>query len=182
MPDSRVPTSAVPGSRMGWSLETAIDYLLAIVGEKYAHVVTRMEGNDQRYEERFAASQRALDLGLAGQKAEITTALAAADRAVQKAEAATEKRFESVNEFRGTLDNQQRTLIARSEVEQIVRGLEEKISGLTKTLDGVVAEFRAAAAANLGNRTGYRDGYGVAVGVVGLIAAVLAIAAYLFKG
>jgi hypothetical protein len=134
--DARVPTSTRP-DMTGWSIETALDHMLAIVGEKDAHIRTLIDGNDKRYEERFLASQKALELGLAGTKTEIGAALVSADRAVQKAEVATEKRFESVNEFRGTLDNQQRTLIPRSEVDVIKSSLEEKITQLTKTLDEV---------------------------------------------
>jgi hypothetical protein len=136
MADARVPTSPRP-ELAGWSTETALDHVLAIVNEKDAHIRTLIDGNDKRYEERFLASQKALELGLAGTKTEIGAALVSADRAVQKAEVATEKRFESVNEFRGTLDNQQRTLIPRSEVDVIKMSLEEKIAQLTKTLDEV---------------------------------------------
>lgn len=134
--DARVPTSTRP-DMTGWSIETALDHMLAIVGEKDAHIRTLIDGNDKRYEERFLASQKALELGLAGTKTEIGAALVSADRAVQKAEVATEKRFESVNEFRATLDNQQRTLIPRSEVDVIKLSLEEKIAQVTKTLDEV---------------------------------------------
>ena len=165
--DARVPTSDRQ-SRGGWSLETAIDYLLAVISEKHAHTLTLIAGNDKRYEERFAASQKALELGLAGQKSEISAALNAADRAVLKAETATEKRFESVNEFRGTLDNQQRTLIPRSEVDVLVRGLEEKISSITKIIDGLQAESREQRS----ERRGVQGGWGYAVGAAGLIIAL----------
>lgn len=155
--NSRVPTVA----RQGWTVETAIDYLLALIASA-----------DKRYEQRFEASQKALDAALTAQKEATTAAfaaqekainaaLASAERAVLKAELATEKRFESVNEFRGTLDNQQRTLIPRSEVDVLVRGLEEKIAQLTKQIDAMVAE-----------RVGIRGGWGYAVGVVGFLLAL----------
>jgi hypothetical protein len=165
--DARVPTSNGP-SRGGWSLETAIDYLLAVISEKHAHATTLIAGNDKRYEERFAASQKALELGLAGQKSEISAALAAADRAVQKAEIATEKRFEAVNEFRGALDNQQRTLIPRSEVDVMVKGLEEKIGSITKILDGIQSERREQRS----ERRGIGSGWGIAVAVVMFVIAL----------
>src|SRR5678810_673441 len=131
-----------------------------MINEKYTHLLTLIEGNDKRYEERFSASQKALELGLAGQKSEISAALAAADRAVMKAEVATEKRFESVNEFRGTLDQQQRTLIPRSEVEVLMRGVEEKIRTNAKALD----EMKATINGLQSERAGIRGGYGYAVG------------------
>jgi hypothetical protein len=166
---SRVPTSD-HARHTGWSLETAIDYLTAVINEKHAHIITKMEGNDKRYEERFGASQKALELGLSGQKSEISAALAAADRAVLKAEMATEKRFESVNEFRGTLDNQQRTLIPRSEVDVMIKALTEKIAVNTKTLDTLIAE-----------RQGLRGGWGYAVGVVGFLLTLVSLGLLVLK-
>ena len=168
MSESRVPTSEPP-AKGGWSLETSIDYLLAVQNEKHAHILMLIAGNDRRYEERFSASQKALELGLAGTKSEITVALAAADRAVQKAEAATEKRFESVNEFRGALDNQQRTLIQRSEVEAVIKGVEEKIGNLTKLMD----ESRSRERATDSNNKGVKEGWGYAVGVAGFVLALV---------
>jgi len=166
---ARVPTSEKPSSA-GWSLETAIDYLLSMMNEKDTHIRTLINGNDKRYEERFGASQKALELGLAGQKSEISAALAAADRAVQKAETATEKRFESVNEFRGTLDNQQRTLIPRSEVDVLVKGLEAKIDQLTKQFDAMQAE-----------RMGVKGGYGYAVGIAGLLLTLVSLGVLIMR-
>jgi len=145
-----------------------LDHVLAIIGEKHSQVLSVIQGNDKRYEERFAASQKALELGLMGTKSEISLALQAADRAVQKAEAATEKRFESVNEFRGTLDNQQRTLIPRSEVAVLVEGLNEKISHLSKTVD----EQKSIVASLQAERQGVRGGWGYAVGAVGFLLAL----------
>lgn len=163
---TRVPTS--PTTKDGWSLETAIDHLIGIINEKDANLRTLISGNDKRYEERFIASQKALELGLAGQKSEISAALAAADRAVLKAEMATEKRFESVNEFRGTLDNQQRTLIPRAEVDVLMRGVSEKIFTLTKGQD----ELKGTVALLQAERQGIKGGWGYAVGAVGFILAV----------
>jgi len=175
---SRVPTAP----RDGWTVDTALDHVLSLIAS-----------NDLRYEQRFEASQKALDLGFSGQKSAvdaafaaqksaidaafsaqkegISAALAAADRAVNKAELATEKRFESVNEFRGTLDNQQRTLIPRSEVDVMVKGLEEKISNLVKLLDELRNRERAQDSAS----KGVRDGWGYAVGVIGFIAVLAAL-------
>ena len=168
MPESRVPTSdrpTPPGE--GWSVETVLDHVLALhnshqaagrlmVQEKIDHVLTLVEANDKRYAQQAEA-----------QKEAINAALAAADRAVAKAEAATEKRFESVNEFRGTLDNQQRTLIPRSEVNVMIRGLEDKIDNLTKIIDAQTAE-----------RAGIKGGWGYAVGVFGLVLTVLSMVGF----
>jgi hypothetical protein len=172
MTESRVPTSERP-NQPGWSLETAIDHLLSVMAEKDEHLRTLIAGNDKRYEQRFDASQKALEVGFAAakaavdasfaaQKEAINAALAAADRAVTKAELATEKRFESVNEFRGTLDNQQRTLIPRSEVDKMFSAMTEKVDRIQKQADELAAE-----------RAGVKGGYGYAVAVVMFIVALI---------
>lgn len=78
--------------------------------------------NDKNYNQRF-------DNVLQATKA----ALDAADRAVSKAESATEKRFESVNEFRQTLSDQASKFIIRSEFDLVVDRLEQDIKNLVIT-------------------------------------------------
>jgi len=55
--------------------------------------------------------------------------------AVTKAEAATEKRFEGVNEFRSTLADQQRTFVPRSEYEAGHVELSDRVDELRTRLD-----------------------------------------------
>lgn len=59
------------------------------------------------------------------------------DRAVNKAETATEKRFESVNEFRSQLADQSRTFIPRLEVEGLLKSMNDKISDLAKLIEKI---------------------------------------------
>lgn len=165
---TRIPTS--PSNKDGWSVETALDYILALIAEKVSTITTLIHGNDRRYEQRFEGQLAAINAAFAAQKEAINAALAAADRAVAKAEAASEKRFEGVNEFRNTLSDQQRTLIPRTEVDVLVRGLNEKIGGLTKQMDAMVSE-----------RRGVRGGYGYAVGLVGFVLTVMTLALLVFK-
>jgi hypothetical protein len=113
---------------------------------------------------RFEASRIAVDAALAAQKEAIVAALAAADRAVLKAELASDKRFEGVNEFRGTLADQQRTLMPRSEVEVIVKALNEKI-----------AKLETLSVANTSESIGIRGGWGYAVGLLGAIMLIVSL-------
>ena len=116
------------------------------------HLEAIIAANDRRYEDRFTAASAA-----------VTTAMTAAKEAVLKAESATERRFESVNEFRNTLADQQRTFIARSEVDVLRQAMTEKVDGLTKTVDRLMAQRQGAA-----------SGWGWAVGVVGFVALIYA--------
>lgn len=55
------------------------------------------------------------------------------DRAIEHANAANEKRFESVNEFRNTLADQAKTLMPRQEAEARMHNQDEKIASLFDT-------------------------------------------------
>lgn len=138
-----------------WNVETVLTHLTSLI-----------ESNDRRYEQRFEASQQAITLGFSAQKSAVDAALAAQNAAVIKAEMAAEKRFESVNEFRNTLADQQRNLMPRSEVDVLMRGIHDKLSTLEKAHDAVLAE-----------RQGLKGGYGYAVGVVGFVLTILAVIA-----
>jgi len=93
------------------SPEPTVRELYAIINER-----------DQRYSQRFDSQERA-----------VAAALAAAKEAVLKAEAASEKRFESVNEFRSTLKDQQTTLLTRNEAGLRFKGIEDRITTIEQS-------------------------------------------------
>ena len=91
-----------------------------------------MDERDRRYEDRFTAMDEKTSL-----------ALTASEKAVVKAETATEKRFDSVNEFRKTLSDQATSFMPRGEssaqLESIHKEIEEaktKINELEKSRSG----------------------------------------------
>lgn len=55
--------------------------------------------------------------------------------AVNKAEVATEKRFEGVNEFRAQLGDQSRTLMPRIETEVLIKNINDKIETSNKSIN-----------------------------------------------
>lgn len=73
--------------------------------ERFCFLRELIEEHDKRYQERFDAQEKA----------------------VLKAEGANEKRFESVNEFRAQLSDEQSTFLTRSEYETKHSALIEKI-------------------------------------------------------
>jgi hypothetical protein len=112
---------------------------------------------------------------------EAKQAILNAGLAVTKAEASTERRFESVNEFRKTQEDRDRndtsrwqrveaTLMPRSEAEVIFQGLNEKYETLR------TAQLHAASASG-----GMREGWGIAIGVVMFIIAVVSVIFALLK-
>jgi hypothetical protein len=58
--------------------------------------------------------------------------------AINKAEVATEKRFEGVNEFRNTLSDQQKTFVSSSEYKSAHQSLTELISSNIKTMSDII--------------------------------------------
>jgi small-conductance mechanosensitive channel len=65
----------------------------------------------------------------------VQAALLAAKEAVLKAEVATEKRFESVNEFRGQLADQTSNLMPRAEYNAKHQALEDKLVAITDRIN-----------------------------------------------
>ena len=98
------------------------------------------------------------------QKEAVAAALAAADRAVAKAESAAERRFEAQNEFRGTLSDQARMLMPRAEAEQALKTINDKIEVLSSRVNS--REDRGQ---------GRGDVWGFIVGAAGFAAAVIGI-------
>jgi hypothetical protein len=95
-------------------------------------ILRLLEENNKRYEQRFADAKIAVDLAFSSQKELVQSALISAKEAVTKAESASEKRFDAVNEFRNTLSDQQRTLMPRAEAEIVFQSLRDRL----ETLEG----------------------------------------------
>lgn len=121
-------------------VETRFNLLTKAMNEAF-------EAADMRYQQRFDAQSDAL-----------RAALLVVKEAVVKAESATEKRFESVNEFRQTLTDQASTFMPRKESEALYRSITDKLDAIEKAQDRLSAE-----------REGVRGGWGYAVGVVGFL-------------
>jgi hypothetical protein len=119
---------------------------------------------------RFEAQDKAVAAALAAQEKAVTAALAAADRAVAKAETATDKRFENSNEWRNTVETLQRTYMPRTEADQLLKALSEKIDELTARVNSRDDRGR-----------GLSQGWMMLVGAVGLIATVVGLVAFFSK-
>jgi hypothetical protein len=130
------------GAHDGWSVETLRQYILSLIDQ-----------HDRQYRERFEA-----------QNTQVAMALAAAEKAVGKAETATERRFEGVNEFRSAMDDQQRLFLPRKEYEAMVHTMTERVDLLGTRIERMESKGAGASV-----------GWGYAVGAVGLVAVVVAI-------
>lgn len=185
------------------------------VDSLHEHVLSMLREADERYQERWEMAQKAIEVALSAQKSALDAALTAQKSAVDasfsaqkeavlKAEAANEKRFEAVNEFRSALGDTARQQLLRTEAEIQFKALGDRI----ESIDRVIADRINVAMARIntvetnlvtlikateGNFVGFlttinarldkaenrggglHDGWGVAIGAVGFIIAVIAI-------
>lgn len=110
------------------------------------------------------------------QAEKVALALTASEKAITKAETAAEKRFESVNEFRGQLTDQAATFITRREFEQWRDSTQERVNELKARVDVNSGRARAT-------QSGW--GYMIAAATVGvgvLSVVIFAVNAYFGHG
>lgn len=138
------------------SANRAVDQLGTTAGirAEVAEIRTLVNAQGALTDAKFVTYRALID----SQAEKVALALASSDKAVGKAEVATEKRFDAVNEFRQTLADQARDLMPRLEAEQRIKQLADEMALLRGT-------SRAGATALLG----------WIVGAIGLVSAVIAI-------
>jgi hypothetical protein len=117
-----------------------------------------MEERDKRYRDRFLAQDEKTSL-----------ALTAAKEAVLKAENATEKRFEAVNEFRSTLSDQAALLMTKAEANSRIGGQDDKLTIFKEEL----TRLREARSETKGHASGVSATLAMMFAVAGLAIGVL---------
>lgn len=87
----------------------------AAAGKEYLE--SQIDGLRNTLSQQIVAQKEAINAALVSAKDALTAALTSAEKAIAKAEDANEKRFQSVNEFRAQLGDQQKTFVVKSEVD-----------------------------------------------------------------
>lgn len=142
--------------------ETLIDLRLRVRA-----VETQIEALGALTEAKFVTFRTLIE----SQADKVALALAAADKAVTKAEIANEKRFDGVNEFRSQLNDQARTFLTRNEAEQALMGAQHERDALKQRIDKLETKADRAA----GRTEGLGAGWSILIGAVGLVVAILTI-------
>jgi hypothetical protein len=148
------------GSTKADAAREALEAMVQKMVDRVTSLAERVDGLDRLTDAKFITFRTLID----SQAEKVALALAASDKAVQKAEVANEKRFDSVNEFRAQLTDQAATFMPRHEAEARWNGLAEKIDDLKERLGATV-----------GRSAGLAAGWGYMVASVGLAAAVVGI-------
>ena len=93
--------------------------------------------------DRAEAQERMFHERLEQYRHEVELAFTASDRAITKAELATEKRFESVNEFRAQLSDQAARFMPRGETESMVSAVRGELDNATGRIQERLTEMNA---------------------------------------
>lgn len=127
---------------------------------------------------------------IVSQKEAVSAALISADKAVLKAELAAEKRFESVNEFRAVLADQQSLLATKSEMNLRVNAIDSKIDesirsrtaavqALAERATEISDRVRMIEGAALGSRGAMTTGFSILGAIIVGFGAIIALLTYL---
>lgn len=112
---------------MGDIEHSAVNLHYAVLRADLATLRAIVDERDRLYAAQFAASKGAVDLALVAQRDQTAAAFVSAEKAIAKAEQATDKHFEAVNEFRASLADQQALLITRTEAGARFDALEKAV-------------------------------------------------------
>jgi len=119
---------------------------LHALAEKVNALRELMDERDRRYTGQFNDSKTAVIDALAAQKEKTATDFASSEKAIIKAEDAQRSYNERTNELRGALNDQNKTLLARTEAEARFKTVEDKIDDIKKDIANL-REYRSAGSA-----------------------------------
>lgn len=122
-----------------WNVDTLFRYVENSMKLREEALAQSFAGRDKAVEAAFVAQEKAVATALNAQKEAVAAALTAQKEAVNKAENASEKRFESVNEFRAQLADQNKTFATRNDLDNLkeqMNKLENAQSRGQGTMDG----------------------------------------------
>jgi len=111
-------------AQSAWTVDTLLAHIERRLDDLEKHVDAVINGNDDRYDQRFGDQQEA-----------VKAALASAEKAVAVAEANAEKWRMNANEWRGAMDDREKNLMPRPQAEQADAANAEKISSLASRID-----------------------------------------------
>ena len=131
----------------GWTTDTSREALRA----ELQSLRDLMNERDKRYERERESIEQSTRV-----------AMSSAQKAVEKAEAAVEKRLEGMNEFRGSLADQARLLMPRAEAESRMLEMGKQLAMLSSRIDR-----------GEGRSGGLNAGWGYLVGGVGLLGGLI---------
>lgn len=131
--------------------------------EQLDRIIDQIGSVDRITDAKFVTFRTLID----SQAEKVALALAAADKAVSKAEVATEKRFEGVNEFRAALNDQSRLQVTTDKFDSVIDGLNSRIRSLEARIEKGEGQGQGA--------KDNKSGLYAAIGAVGVLVAIIVV-------
>ncbi len=125
------------------------------------------------------AAEKRSDLRFEAMKEQVSEAFHSSQRAIDKADIATEKRFEGVNEFREALSDQATRFVTRETLESLGAKLEAAIDRNREDLDALSKRIDLREGAISGSRLTWGSMAALVAGVGTIIAIIAVLANYL---
>ena len=148
------------------------------VDQRFDSTIHMRVALQEEMDRRFADLSSQLDRRFMDSERAVGAALAAAKEAVLKAETASERRFEGVNEFRAQLNDQARTFMGRNEYLSAHKSLTDKVDAAITVLTDRISKLDSRLTSRLDLGTGRDSGQdAVRVGTRANIATGVAILA-----
>jgi hypothetical protein len=157
--------------------------LKAYFDEKVTALRDLIEANDRRYSGQFESLEKLLSASILAQKEGVGAAFAASEKAIDKAEVAQTQYNARSNEFRATLDDQNRTMLPRIEADQRFTAIRELIDKGGEEVRALQrGESRGAGSADAISKAKQQSNWLITLVVTNVIAvlALLAAVALLF--
>lgn len=183
MADSSSSETNIPVSE--WTtgtLKVYHDDKITAVKEIAAAEVKRIDGDIEKLgillDERAIATEKAMNAALAAAQTAVKEAQIATQEAINKNDAATEKRFQSVNEFRGQLSDQTQTFLPRPEYLAQHKALEDRVTDLTDRLNLSAGKLTGQEV----NKADIYKAVGAGIAILGFVLTVVVMIANGFRG
>ncbi len=131
-----------------WTVDVLREHLSEKISDTREHArqqildlreMTRQQAEDHRrmLDERYATQTKALDAAFKAAEQAVAVALSNAEKATTKAEAAADKRFDAVNEFRQVLTDQTSTFLPRTEYDAAHKALTDRLATLSERMSAL---------------------------------------------
>lgn len=118
----------IAATREAYALrDDKVQITIDLVAHKLEELI---HANGLKYEVQFRSQEEALRAQLIALRENTQIAFQSSEKAIEKAALASEKRFDSVNEFRQTLTDQTATFMPRAQVETMFANVNEKVNAL----------------------------------------------------
>jgi hypothetical protein len=143
-----------------WTLDSLQKYTVQRIDDLVTLLDERHQAQIKATEAAFVAQQSAMRTAFDAADKAVQAALTAVEKASDRAEGTSDKKFESVNEFRGQLADQAANFIGRAEYSVQHKALEDRVTSIQDRV--IQLELRLTSRLDLakGNDAGAKESEG----------------------